>query len=371
MRIHPLIFLLLGLYAVTDAQGRTFVAEGSDSGAGVGARYIALGGAGAAISNDVYAAYSNPAGLAELEGVEIAASRQLNAILQLVSFAGMAARLPLDASWGFKATMAGVYYPRMHARASGAFRDNEVESIFLRYLLPGLPGTFDGEIDSKTKVYRIALGLGPANSDVWSIGFNVDKIDCRTNYCGVHATSNGYTTASGGATATSYGAGFKYRPLPALTLAGAVSDVSTRLNVDVTTTDDAGTRINTYRILFPMKMLFGAAYRFSSSLQATGDYEIFRGTYGNNDIDWRFLRMGAEVAHSEAFMSRFGAIVPVVIRSSRIKEGSLPFPFSPTIGLGYRQKHFRADVAVYAHSLMSLHQGGVSPAADLSITLNF
>lgn len=363
--------MLFGLHAVTSVQARTFQAEGSDSGAGVGARYIALGGAAVAISDDVYAAYSNPAGLAAVEEVEVSASRQLNAHLQLVNFAGVAARLPLDAGWGFKATVAGVYYPRMHAHATGAFRDNEVESVFLRYLLPGLPGTFDGEIESKTKVYRLALGFGPADSDVWSAGFNVDKIDCRSNFCGVHATSNGYTTVSGGATATSFGAGFKYRPLPQLTLAASVADVKTQLDVDVITTDNAGTRNNTYRILFPMKTLLGAAYRISPSFLVTGDYEIFRGTYGNNDLDWQFLRMGAEVNHSDAIVSRYGAIVPVVIRSSRIQAGALPFPFSPTIGFGYHGKQFKADLAFYAHPLMSLHQAGVAPTADLSVTLNF
>lgn len=364
------IALLLGLLASV-AQARSFVAEGSDSGSGLGARYIALGGSSVAFSDDVYAAYSNPAGLAEMGGYGLAVSRQLNAELRSINFAGGAARLPLPADWGVRMTLAGAYYPRIHAHSTGAFSSNEVESIFLRYLLPGMPGDFDGEIDTKTKVYRLALGLGPAHSQRWSVGFNVDQIDCRTHFCGVHATSNGYTAISGGATANSYGLGFRFRPTPELSLAGAVSDLGANLKVDVTTTDNAGTRRDIYKVAFPRKVLLGAAYRPNAKLLASADYEIMQGKYGSQNLDLQSLRMGLEYSHSNALVSRWGLVAPLRIKSAQVQKINMPFPVAPTFGLGWRNDLLHVDLAVYAHPLMSLHKNGLAPAADLNLSLNF
>lgn len=366
----PLLFALLSSLAIP-AQARTFVAEGSDSGAGLGARYIAMAGAGVATSDDVYATYYNPAGLADLDGVSVSASRQLNGQFGGVNFLGVAARLPAELTGNFKATLSAAYYPRMHAHAQGAFQSNDFESVFLRYLLPNLSGTFDGEIDSKTKVYRLAVGLGSTDSDVWSVGFNVDRIDCKTNFCGVHATSNGYTASSGGATAISYGTGFKYRPFQDLTLAGAASDIHTQLDVATETTDVAGTRHSLYQISFPKKVLLGAAYRFSPAVLATADYENTWGSYGNNDVNLRGLRLGVEAIHSEHLVSRYGAVFPLAIHFSNLPDKALPFPFSPTFGLGYQRNNFSVDLAVYAHPVMSMHLNRPSMAADLSISVNY
>jgi len=352
-------------------QARTFQAEGSDTGMGVGARYIAMGGSGVAASNDGYAAYYNPAGLADLDGIEIAASRQLNAKLRPVNYFGIAARLPFVAGSGYRATVAGIYFPRVHAHATGTYNENEIESVFLRYLLPGVSGSFTGEIDSKTKVYRLALGLGPLESDRWSVGLNIDYIDCKTNFCGVHATSNGYTMISSGATTVSYGAGFRYRLSPSLTLAGAISDIGADLDVGVITTDNAGTRQSTFKASFPQKVSLGMAYRWGASTLVTGNYEITKGNYGNNRIDMQFLRAGAEISHSPSLSSRFGFVAPIRIHSEKVRAIKLPFPVVPTVGLGWRQKHIRVDLGVYAHPLMSLHKNRIAPAADLSVTVVF
>jgi hypothetical protein len=364
------VSLSLGLL-VSVAQARSFVAEGSDAGSGLGARYVALGGSSVAFSDDVYATYSNPAGLAEVEGVDLSVSRQLNAELRPINFAGGAARLPLPAEWNYRLTLAGAYYPRIHAHSTGAFSSNEVESIFLRYLLPGMPGDFDGEIDTKTKVYRLALGMAPAHGSRWSLGFNLDRIDCRTHFCGVHATSNGYTVISTGATANSYGLGFRYRPSPELTLAGAVSDLGAELDADVVTSDATGTRRETYQVAFPRKVLLGAAYRPSARLQVSADYEVVQGNYGSQKLDLQSLRMGLEYRHSAALVSRLGVVAPTKIQSSQVQKISLPFPLAPTFGLGWRREPLRADLAVYVHPLMSLHKNRAAPAADLSLSVDF
>jgi hypothetical protein len=48
---------LLALLVAPAATARSFWAEGADTGGGLGARYMALGGAGVALSDDVYASY--------------------------------------------------------------------------------------------------------------------------------------------------------------------------------------------------------------------------------------------------------------------------------------------------------------------------
>lgn len=361
------------LYALSPAfaEARTFSAEGSDTGMGVGPRYIALGGSGVAISDDVYAAYHNPAGLAEVKSTEVTISRQLNAELRPINFFGIAVPLPLQPSWGYKAAVAGVYYPRIHAHSEGAFNENEFESIFLRYLLPDMSGTFDGVLDSKTKVYRLAFGLAPSDSDRWSAGFNLDHVDCKSNFCGVHATSNGYTMSSTGATAFAYGAGFKYRPSSALTLAGAVTDANTKLNVNVVTTDAAGTHNSSFTARFPRKISAGMAYRYSPSTLMTGSYEITKGKYGSNGMDVQILRFGTEMIYSDSITHRYGLTALLKIHSDSAQDISLPFPVAPAAGVGWRHRAVSVDLTIYTHPIMSVYKNRLAPAADLTISARF
>jgi hypothetical protein len=73
----------LALLAATSANAadRTFQAEGVDTGAGIGPRWVAQAGAGVAAADDLYAIYTNPAGLLGVRGLEVSISRQLNARL--------------------------------------------------------------------------------------------------------------------------------------------------------------------------------------------------------------------------------------------------------------------------------------------------
>ena len=67
--------------------------------------------------------------------------------LRPYTFIGAAVPLHLSDDLGFDVTLGVARYNRVHARSQGAFAATEPESVFLRYLLPGISGDFDGEID--------------------------------------------------------------------------------------------------------------------------------------------------------------------------------------------------------------------------------
>jgi uncharacterized protein (DUF427 family) len=230
-RAAAVLALWAGSGMPPEAQGQTFRAEGADTGAGLGARWVAQGGTGVATADDVHALYFNPAGLAAMSGPQVSVSRQADARLRPVNFLGAA--WPLPHRGALRATLAAAYYPRIHARASGAFDDGDFESLFLRYLLPGISGTFDGDIDTKTKSYRLGLGLAAGDEAPWSLGAYVERIDCRSDFCGVHAASNGFTTQSTGAVATGVGLGLRWKWSPKLTLGASLADLRTRLAVEL------------------------------------------------------------------------------------------------------------------------------------------
>ncbi len=365
-----LALALLSIAASAQAADRSFQAEGVDTGAGIGPRWVAQAGTGVAAADDLYAIYTNPAGLLGVQGFEFSMSRQLNARLHAYNFIGAAWRLPLPQDWGFKATVAGSFYPRIHARASGNYTDTDFESLFLRFLLPGVDGNFDGDIDSKTKTWRYAAALAPSGDSPWTLGFYVDRIDCKSNFCGVHAHSNGYTVQSTGARATAFGLSLRYQLSPDLTLGAQVSDLNTNLDIHVTTTDAAGTRESNTTAHFPRKLAAGLAWRWTGATTVSGDIESTHGRYGSTQIDLQMLRFGLE--HRVApWAWRAGLLVPLRIRSSDSGRLKLPAPAAPTAGLGWQEGPLKVDLAVYAHTAMSMHKGKLSPAADLSLTLAF
>ncbi|MBL8329095.1 MAG: hypothetical protein JNJ71_09610 [Rubrivivax sp.] len=371
--VRPAVTLALAALASacsTAALARDFRAEGVDAGVGLGARYVAQGGTGVAFADDVYALYYNPAGLAGVKGLQLSVTRQLDARMHPFSFVGAAWQLPLAPSWGLDATVAAAFYPRIHARASGAFERNEVESIFLRFLLPGINGTFDGDIDSKTKSYRIALGVAPSAKRRWAVGAYLERIDCQSRFCGVHATSNGYTESSTDATALGYGLGLRWQPADAWTAALAISDLRTELDVSTISTDAAGTRTRLWRAQFPRKLALELSHQFSSQVRWAVGYEVMRGAYGDNSLDIQILRAGWERTQG-AWVWRAGALVPLRVSSADTGRLKLPAPLAPTLGLGWRQGAWAVDAAVYAHPVMTLHKDRVSPTADLSLTLGF
>ena len=64
-------------------------------------------------------------------------------------------------------------------------------------------------------------------------------------------------------------------------------------------------------------------------------------------------------------------MVPLKIYSSMSDTLKAPFPFAPTLGLGWRSGPLKVDAALYAHAVMSMHKDKPGPAADLSVSLEF
>ncbi|MEJ2036856.1 MAG: hypothetical protein P8X69_12750, partial [Maritimibacter sp.] len=234
--------LAMTLAFPAQAQDRSFTAEGSDAIFAMGARHIAMGGTGTATADDPLAIFYYPARLAGIWQFSFSGTRQLDATLRPYTFIGGTAPLSFLEPLGLNVTVGAARYNRIHAHATGAYGEGEFESIFLRYLLPGISGTFDGTIDSKTLVNRFALGLSTDAVPGLSLGVNLDWIDCQTNTCGIHGGSNGYEVRSTHATALSYGFSVKYALSDRRTVGATFTAVHTTLRVDSTVTDQLGTR---------------------------------------------------------------------------------------------------------------------------------
>lgn len=365
------LFLALGLAGSAAAQGRSFYAEGSDTILAVGARHIAMGGTGTATADDPLAVFYNPARLAGIDRFEVTATRQLDAVLRPYSFAGMAVPLTFLDPLGLDATFGFARYNRVHARSSGAFTEGEFASIFLRYLLPGMTGTFDGEIDSKTLVNRFALGIAPHGVPGLRLGANVDWIDCKTNTCGMHGGSNGYEVRTVHATALSFGFSASYALTDRLTIAANYTDMNTTLTVHSILTDDLGTRDFDFEARLPGKLNVEAALQATDRLLLAAGYQKFWGTYGNYDLNIETLHSGAEYLGSHGLTWRGGLWMPLDISASNGLSPDLPFPFAPTAGVGWRQGGLNIDLALYAHPLMSMSGGSPKISADLTVGYRF
>lgn len=352
------------------ATARTFSAEGADAVAGLGARQIAMGGVGVASSRGSYTVYYGAAGLSEAEDTELSYDRELGA-MKPVSFLGLAVPTDFGRNWGFETHLGFGYYPRIYAKATGAFAEDDFESIFLRYLLPGLDGNFDGELLSKTKVYRLAGSVSPADSDDWSVGANVDYIDCKTDFCGSTGSSSGQTVAATEAKAVSFGVSGRYSLSDKLRVAAAVSDIGSDLSTRVVISDENGTRSAEYNVAFPLKVLIGAQYRYSDALVLATDFDWMLGDYGSNTLDVRILRAGLEYQSGSAFVYRAGLIAPALIESETEANLELPFPFAPTLGVGWSNTDWSVDAALYPHPLESAHTGKPEFHLNLGVTLRF
>ncbi|MEJ2019785.1 MAG: hypothetical protein P8X51_16355 [Maritimibacter sp.] len=314
-------FALTAVLAMTlafpaQAQDRSFTAEGSDAIFAMGARHIAMGGTGTSTADDALAVFYNPARLAGIRQYSFSGTRQLDATLRPYAFIGGTVPLSFLEPLGIEATFGVARYNRVHARSSGAFAENEFESIFLRYLLPGISGTFDGDIDSKTLVNRFALGTRFDDLPGLSIGANVDWIDCKTDTCGMHGGSNGYEVRTTHATALSYGFSLNYAITDRVTFGANYTDVNTTLKVDSTVTDNLGTRADTYYVNLPRKLNLELSMQVTDRLLLATGYQKLWGTYGNFDLNIETAHFGAEFESREGLIWRGGAWMPLDISAS-------------------------------------------------------
>ncbi|MBV7377978.1 outer membrane protein transport protein [Maritimibacter dapengensis] len=353
------------------AQGRTFVAEGTDVAQGVGGRYLAMASTGAAFADDPHALFYNPALIAGFDRPMVTVTRQGNAKLRPYTFVGVTTPFPILEPLGWASTIGFASYPRVHTHSTGAFRANDPQSIFLRMLLPGVSGTYDGEIDSKTLVWRWAMGFQPLNDARLKVGLMVDRIDCKTNSCGVHAGSVGREVKSVHATAFSVGAGISYDLSDRIRLAAAVNDIDTQLSVVTYTRDGAGVKWYRWQVALPRTVQAEVSWRASDRLLLAAGFKSMHGSYGSYDLTINTVNFGAEYRFDNGLAVRAGAWRPTKIASSNGLNANLPFPVAPTFGAGWKNDRFAADVAIYAHPIMSFHYGRPAPTVDLTLSYRF
>ncbi|MFH1764458.1 MAG: hypothetical protein ABIF09_09725 [Gemmatimonadota bacterium] len=358
---------------MTFQAARTFKAEGSDLLMGVGGRAMALGGAVVAGTGDVYSTYWNPAGLVEADGVQLSAARQLNAELVDVNFAGLVLNPDRMKVAGMKAAVALSWITRLHVEADGHFGPEDLETVFLRFALPGLPDDFEGAIESKTRDYRLSLALSPVSDPRWSLGATVSRVDCRTDFCGVTADDPGnYKVASTDATTVAFNLGAKLKLNEKLSFGANLKDVDTRLHVEVTVTDQTGTSTESFVSRFPKDLTLGFLWKQESDLGLEVDYQTIFGDYGSSRLDFRMVRAGLEKI-DDALSYRLGLLIPLRIESESTGDvrDEMPLPFSITLGAGWQTERLRLDLALYPHPVMSYGRERIYPAADLSIGYQF
>lgn len=363
--------LLIATTGAVQGQGRTFVAEGSDVAFGLGARHLAMGSTGVATANDPHAMFYNPALIAGFDRPMVSVTRQANAKLRPHSFIGVTVPFPLFEPLGLKANVGFANFPRVHSHSTGAFKATDPQSVFLRFLLPGISGTYDGEIDSKTLVWRWAIGLQPMAHERLKLGLVIDRIDCKTNSCGVHAGSVGREVKSVHATAFSVGVGVSYDLGERVTLAASINDIDTTLAVRTYERDASGTRWFYQTVGLPRNVNAEASWQVNDRLLLAGGYRSYMGTYGNFSMNIQTLNFGAEYQLKNGFTLRGGLWRPIKIQTSNGLAGNLPFPVAPTLGGGWSNERFTADVAVYAHPVMSFHYGRPAPTAEFSLSYKF
>jgi len=369
---HLVSALLLGLgVGHAAAAQQEFWAEGSDTIFAMGARHIAMGGTGTATADDALAVFYNPARLSLIDRPNVAISRQLDAELRPYAFAGAVVPLDFLAPLGIDASFGFARYNRVHARSKGAFTEDDPRSVFLRYLLPGISGTFDGDIDSKTLVNRFALGLAPQAIEGLSIGVNIDWIDCKSTSCGVQSGSATYQVRSAHATALSYGISANWQVTDRVTLAAAVTDIDVVLDVDTMVTDASGSRPGHFTAKLPSQGRVEAAWQATDRLLLAAGYQRIWGDYGDVPFNIEILNFGAEYALLDHLTARAGAWVPLAIEAGDRPPIQMPVPAVPTAGLAVSQGGFRADFALFMHPMMSYSANAPWPSSELTLSWSF
>jgi len=274
---------------------------------------------------------------------------------------------------GLKSVVGFAWILRIHAASAGSFSSNELESMFLRFALPGLPGDFDGDLETKAKDYRITWAIIPEYQPKWSLAISMSRIDCRSSFCGITADDPGnYKISSAEATAYSAHLGAKYFYSDSLVFGLNIEDIDTNLTVDSILTDKNGTRKKTYNVPFPREFDLGLQWTASNKSNLSMDFQNIQGSYGEYEIDFKIMRFGYEYKNAH-LAYRGGLIYPLKINSDNTGDLSedLPFPLIPTVGVGWAGKNFKIDFVIYPHPFMSHHLNRTWMTGDLSVTYRF
>lgn len=353
---------------------KKFNIEGSDLLTGVGAQAIGLSGAVAAGTTGVYSVFWNPAGLVEMQTNEVSLSRQINAKILPLNFASIALRTSWLDTLGLDSAIALSWIPRLHVQSTGAYTANDIESIFLRFALPNLPGSFSGDIESKTKDVRLTFAIKPTDNAKWSLGVSVAKVDCETFFCGTTAREPGkYIITSTKASAYAFGIGAKYFYSPNITFGFNLKDIDTSLDVATKTVYEDNTSKQTiFKSAFPKDLTLGAQWLYQDNIKLSLDYQKLFGNYGSYALDFQMLRAGLEIV-SGRMAYRLGFLSPLKLSTGKSTNYTdrLLYPIAPSIGIGWRNDYFSIDAALYPQLILSAQRKEAVVGLDVSITSHF
>ena len=355
------------------AHAQRFQVEGSDLGMGVGARGIAMGGAQSALADDVYAVYWNPAGMADMTDNQMAGAAQLNSKLDSFNFLAAALGEQAFNVGKFRVVPGFAYVRRLSFDIVGSFGPNDLETVFLEYVLPGIPSGFSGHVQSATDDYRMVFGVRPPGDSKWRFGFSVARLRCVTNFCGVESGDPANPmVANVLGKDTAFNIGVKYLKSEKTTLALTIRDVDTDLSIASTVLDNAGFTERHFVKEFPKDMTVGMVRRPRPGVSLAADFQMIFGNYGTSEMDFKMLRFGYEKDRGKT-IRRYGVIVPVTIESSITKsiKDDMPSYFSVSAGMGWRKPWGQVDLAFYAHPMMSYQREEFYPGLDLSYVWKF
>jgi hypothetical protein len=267
-----------------------------------------------------------------------------------------------------KIVVAFSYIPRLFIKANGAFQKDELESILLRFSLPGLENDFKGDVASKTYDYRMAIAT---KFNRWNIGASIGEIKCKTIFEGVlQEEPNNYQTIVTNAKGIGIDIGAQYLYNENLKIGATLKHLDAKLDVKTVTTDNNGETSKIYTIPFPTEINIGFDYRYSNVSNFLFSYQNLFGKYGGYDIDFQLLKI-ANSFKSGDFKYNAGLISVLKLESPQIEKIDLPLPMFPTTGLEWQKNALKMDLVFYVHPIMSYHTKTIQPAVDISLSYNF
>ena len=205
----------------------------------------------------------------------------------------------------------------------------------------------------------------------WSLGVSAGYVNCATTFAGVTLEDpTNFTYKSTVAKAIAFGVGAKYYVNKELTLGINMKNLDSKLTVEVDTTDDNGTMSKSYDVSFPYDFSIGANWKYSEKVTLAADYQQVFGSYGDYDLDFKLLRFGTTIS-IDSLDYHLGLVAPLSLYTSNTDAPNLPFPVSPTAGMGWHKGSVDFSLAFYIHPIMSLHLNKPSPSLDLSMNYNF
>lgn len=365
-----LVLTLFILLISMQTHANNFEAEGSDLLMGVGAKNIAKAGAVTAGTDDIYSIFWNPAGLSEIDNYEISLSSQANYKISPANFLG-AAYVTKFQELNLKLALAFALIPRVYIKSSGLFKENEFETIFIKYALPNVQGDFNADIISKTDDFRFAAAISPIYNKSWSLGFAIGYVNCTTTFGGITLEDpSNYKSISTLATTISYNMGAKYYVNDKLTLATNLKNIDSMLTVKIHQIDDNGETDLSLETNVPYDLTIGADYKVNKDIDLAMDYQYVFGSYGHTYITYKVLRFGATLS-DDNINYHFGLMAMQEVNSPEFEDVDPPFPVAPTAGIGWHTGNIDLSFAFYFHPIMSLYKGKASPASDLSISYSF